>query len=96
MNSIVRDAGAVPTEEQLAARLTRHLDERPGEQTVVLAWDSYLSALLEWGLLDHLAYDRLSDLLPSHERSSVEEILLGFDGDGDGAGLVARTVDDTL
>ncbi len=80
MNVIRRDAVTMPTESELRRRIERHLLERPDQEAVAQAWDSYLAALLEWGLLDRHAYVRLSDSLPPHDRRAVEEILLGFDG----------------
>lgn len=85
MNVIQQETAPKPTEHELRSRIERHLHERPGHDDVIQAWDSYLCALLEWGLLDHQTYGRLAEALPPHERKAVDEIMLGFDGEMDGA-----------
>jgi hypothetical protein len=53
-----------PIEEELRSRILRQLDRCGPIDTVVLIWHGYLSALLEWGLLEGSVYRRLSSLLP--------------------------------
>ncbi len=52
-----------PTREELENRIRRHLGWRnTGE--VVLIWNGYLNALLEWGLIDVDCHAHLQNLLP--------------------------------
>jgi hypothetical protein len=52
-----------PTEDELHGRIVRHLGWRNTNEVAVL-WHGYLSALLEWGLIDVNCHQRLVDLLP--------------------------------
>ncbi len=53
-----------PTEEELRNRIVNQLNWRGATDTVALIWHGYLTALLEWGLIDVDASDRLTMLLP--------------------------------
>jgi len=53
-----------PTEEELRDRIANQLSWRGATDTVALIWHGYLTALLEWGLLDVDAGSRLTALLP--------------------------------
>ena len=49
-----------------------------------VAWAGYLAAMLDWGLIEISAYDRLTELLPRRESTEEDPILaifLGRDGD---------------
>jgi hypothetical protein len=62
-----------PTEEELRNRITRHLGWR-GTDTVALLWHGYLSALLEWGLIEVHVSDRLLSLLPKVGSKEIYEL----------------------
>jgi hypothetical protein len=65
-----------PTEEELRGRINRQLEWRNASQTAALIWHGYLSALLEWGLLDVAAHDRLIALLPPGGSKEVYELFV--------------------
>lgn len=69
----------IPTEDELRLRILAHIEARPdSKDTVSSVWQGYIAGLLEWGLLDINAYDRLVKLLPDMGRDQVVEILRGF------------------
>ncbi|MDQ1835601.1 hypothetical protein [Massilia scottii] len=53
-----------PTEEELCNRIVNQLAWRGPTEKVALVWHGYLTALLEWGLIEVQVFDRLSVLLP--------------------------------
>ncbi|ATQ76540.1 hypothetical protein CR152_19995 [Massilia violaceinigra] len=53
-----------PTEEELRNRIINQLGWRGPTEKVALVWHGYLTALLEWGLIEVQVFDRLSVLLP--------------------------------
>ena len=65
-----------PQESDLERRIRSHFDWRGATETVSLLWQGYLSGLLEYGLLDINAYNRLMDILPNCG-SKDHYILLG-------------------
>jgi hypothetical protein len=46
-----------------------------------LAWDGYLAALLEWGLISVSDHETLSNMLPNDTPRAVLGIMLGYDKD---------------
>jgi len=64
-----------PTEEELRNRITRHLSWRRTD-TVALLWHGYLTALLEWGLIEVHVLDRLLPLLPVVGNKELNELCL--------------------
>lgn len=65
-----------PTEEELRARITRQLEWRNGSDAVALIWHGYLTALLEWGVIDIFVFDRLKALLPRKGNHELYELSL--------------------
>lgn len=63
-----------PTEEELRNRILNQLRRRGTTDTVVLIWRGYLSALLEWGLIEVGVYDSLSELLPKVGSKELYEL----------------------
>lgn len=63
-----------PTEEELRRRISRQLSWRGKADTVVLIWQGYLTALLEWGLIDLPVFDRLCALLPKIGADELVEL----------------------
>jgi len=66
-----------PTEEELRDRIVRQLGWRGPTNTVVLLWRGYLSALLEWGVIEVHTHDNLSRLLPKVGNKELYEIFSG-------------------
>jgi len=66
-----------PTEEELRNRITRQLEWRDSSDTVALIWHGYLTALLEWGLIEVPIFDRLTDLLPRVGNKELCELSMG-------------------
>ncbi len=48
-------------------------------RAVVLVWQGYIAALLEWGLIRPRDHDSLCSLLPDAPESPVREIFLGVE-----------------
>jgi len=65
-----------PSEEDLRTRISNQLTWRGPTDTVALLWHGYLSALLEWGVIEVHIYDRLSALLPAVGNKELHEIFL--------------------
>jgi len=53
-----------PTEEELRNRIIRQIKWRGSTDPVALIWHGYLTALLEWGIVEVDVCDRLTALLP--------------------------------
>ena len=67
-----------PTYEELAKRITEHLEAaRENVELVGACWDGYIAALLEWGLITPDDHARLGRLLPTLNPNPVMQILLG-------------------
>ncbi len=66
-----------PTEIELKARIEQQLLHRGNSINVALIWRGYLAALLEWGLLEPSAYDRLTDILTSVGLKEIDELFAG-------------------
>src|SRR5437764_10200844 len=73
-----------PTLDELRTRIRRDIGHFGGAlpERYVLAWDGYLAALLEWGLLSVSDHAALQNLLPPLEDNPVVSILLGRPGGG--------------
>ncbi len=65
-----------PTEEELRNRILNQLRWRGAADNVALIWHGYLSGLLEWGLIEVGAFDRLSALLPQVGHKELHELFL--------------------
>lgn len=63
-----------PTEEELRDRIANQLNWRGKTDTVVLLWRGYLSALLEWGLIDVNIYHSLTALLLPIGNKELDEL----------------------
>jgi hypothetical protein len=63
-----------PTEEELRNRIMRQLEWRGPTDAVALMWCGYLSALLEWGVIEIDAFKSLSNLLPRIGRKELHEL----------------------
>jgi len=61
---MIAKVNGYPTEEELRNRILNQLRWRGPTDTVALLWHGYLTALLEWGLLEIHVFDRLLPLLP--------------------------------
>lgn len=72
-----------PQYQELANRIKVHLasctDERSLRE-IGIAWDGYITALLEWGILSVDDHEALFALLPTIKNSPVQTILMGVDG----------------
>ncbi len=68
-----------PTVEEIRRRIRRHIDHYGGHlpEPLVDAWDGYLAALIEWGLVSVSDHKQLVDLLPPRDDSPATTILLG-------------------
>jgi hypothetical protein len=68
-----------PTFEELRDRIQEEFSHFGGNlpERTALAWDGYLAALIEWGLISVTDHDRLCKMLPPIEDSPVIAILLG-------------------
>ena len=62
-----------PTESELRARIERQLTWRGATDTVALIWHGYLSALMEWGVIEMDVYERLCTLLRNVGRKELVE-----------------------
>lgn len=65
-----------PTEEELHNRIARQLEWRDGADAVALIWRGYLSALLEWGVIEAHVHRSLSALLPDVGYKELNELFL--------------------
>ena len=65
-----------PTEEELRNRITNQLARRGPSNPVALIWHGYLSALLEWGVIEVNVFARLTELLPKVGSKELYELLL--------------------
>ena len=65
-----------PEEEALAARIRNQISWRGPTDTVALIWHGYLTALLEWGLIDVSVFDRLVKYLPKKGLKELHEMCL--------------------
>lgn len=68
-----------PTPEEIRSRIMRETGHFGGvmPERTALAWDGYLAALVEWGLISVSEHAQLCDLLPKIEDNPVLRILLG-------------------
>jgi hypothetical protein len=69
-----------PTIEEIKYRITQHLAARgaPEMRDVSIAWEGYIAALLEWGLISPHDHDVLRELLPETSSKVVYEIFVGL------------------
>ena len=65
-----------PTESALRERISNQLRWRGPTDTVALIWHGYLTALLEWGLIDVSTFSRLTELLPKKGFKKLYEMCL--------------------
>lgn len=72
MNKII----ACPSEDELRNRIMRQLEWRDSSSTAALIWHGYLSALLEWGVLELRVFDQLTALLPRVGLKELHELFL--------------------
>ncbi|WP_232453635.1 hypothetical protein [Burkholderia ubonensis] len=63
-----------PTVDELRNRIVRQLGWRGPTTEVASVWRGYLTALLEWGLLDVSDHDALISLLPVKGAKEVVEL----------------------
>lgn len=63
-----------PTEEELHDRIFRQLSRKGATDTVALIWHGYLTALLEWGLIDLAVFERLNVMLPKVGNKELVEL----------------------
>jgi hypothetical protein len=74
-----------PKPSELAGRIHADIDHYGGviPQAVAIAWHAYLSALLEWSLLDVADCDALLKLLPEIQGAvnPVFDIMMGRDSE---------------
>ena len=73
MNALPFEA---PKESELKIRIEDHMSWRNTEVTALI-WHGYLSALLEWGLIDVNCHARLLELLPNVGKKELVELMLG-------------------
>ena len=68
-----------PTFDELNSRIEKNVskfkDDIPRE--VIVCWDGYIGALLEWGQISVEVHDKLHDLLPAIDESPIIDIMLG-------------------
>lgn len=63
-----------PAFEELENRIKRQIAWRGNSERVALLWRGYLSGLLEWGVLEISAYDKLMKFLPQMGQIELHEI----------------------
>lgn len=65
--------------EEMKDRVQRDIDHFNGTmpERVAIAWDGYLAALLEWGLISVDGHKTATDLLPPISNNPVIGIFLG-------------------
>lgn len=66
-----------PTEEELRDRICRQLTWHESSDTVALIWHGYISALLEWGVVEVDVFNRLNALLPRVGNEELCELCTG-------------------
>ena len=66
-----------PTEDGLRDRITTHLKLRNSSEIVVLIWQGYLAALLEYSLINVDIYTRMCELLPNLGSPELIEVFEG-------------------
>lgn len=72
-----------PQYQELAQRIQVHLASCVDDTSlreISIAWDGYITALLEWGIISIEDHEALFALLPSVKNSPVQSILTGIDG----------------
>ena len=58
-------ADRYPTEEELKSRIERHRGLHVPTRNFGALWRGYLSALVDWGLIEVAVYDRVVTLIPN-------------------------------
>ena len=68
--------------KEMAERIQRELNFYNGElpEDVKLVWQGYVSALLEWSLIEVSTYDKLLEMLSFIPRGPVYSIMVGEPG----------------
>ncbi len=72
----------IPTFAELSARIQQAKKHHGGviPRDVACAWNGYIAALLEWGLISVGDHSRLCDLLPKIEgEDPTMKIFLGYE-----------------
>lgn len=71
--------------EELKVKIQTQLASGHAEhrESLTLAWEGYLAALLEWNIIPLRAYDKLMELLPETLNNPVVDVFLGRDLDLD-------------
>lgn len=74
-----------PTLDELCSRIQRDIDRHDGKlpQRDAIAWDGYLAALIEWGLISVADHAKLSEMLPTIKNNPAIQIMLGSPGMSD-------------
>jgi hypothetical protein len=68
----------IPNGQALIARIKRHLEDRPGDDRMVLLWLGFVAGLSEFGMLDDKVTDEIyTKVLPNTEPELFVEICLG-------------------
>jgi hypothetical protein len=68
----------IPDGQELIARIKRHLEDRPGDDRMVLLWLRFVAGLSEFGMLDRKVTDEIyTKVLPNTEPELFVEICLG-------------------
>ncbi len=68
----------IPDPQQLIARIKRHLEDRPGDERMVLLWLGFVVGLSEFGMLDRKITREIQlNVLPRIGGEQLGEICLG-------------------
>jgi hypothetical protein len=68
----------IPDGQALIARIKRHLEDRPGDERMVLLWLGFVAGLSEFGMLDRKVTREIQvDVLPNIGGDQLGEIYLG-------------------
>ena len=70
---------SMPTVDELRSRIQRDVDHFEGNlpPDFSVAWNGYLAALIEWGLISVSDHEELVRMLPPIEPNPAVQILLG-------------------
>ncbi len=65
-----------PNKSELEKRILNQLRWRGPTDVVALIWHGYLTALMEWGLIDVVTFEQLTELLPKKGFKELYEMSL--------------------